>query len=58
VACVAEDGSIVAGQRMDFGLACDHRVLDGAKAARLLEAIRHALEHPDELLGGGTGDGD
>jgi pyruvate dehydrogenase E2 component (dihydrolipoamide acetyltransferase) len=57
VACVAEDGKVVAGQRIDFGLACDHRVVDGAKAARVLEAIKRALENPDSLLGGGADDG-
>jgi pyruvate dehydrogenase E2 component (dihydrolipoamide acetyltransferase) len=57
VACVAEDGSIVAGQRIDFGLACDHRVVDGAKAARVLEAIKQALENPESLLGTGSDDG-
>ena len=44
------DQTIRAGRRMDFGLACDHRVLDGARAARFLEELVRLLESPDELL--------
>jgi pyruvate dehydrogenase E2 component (dihydrolipoamide acetyltransferase) len=46
----AVDERIRAGRRMDFGLACDHRVLDGARAARFLEELVRLLESPDELL--------
>ena len=46
----AVDQTIRAGRRMDFGLACDHRVLDGARAARFLEELVRLLESPDELL--------
>jgi pyruvate dehydrogenase E2 component (dihydrolipoamide acetyltransferase) len=31
-------------------LACDHRVIDGALAARLLAAFKHAIEHPIALM--------
>ncbi len=50
VACVTSSGAIEAGSRIDFGLACDHRVVDGAKAARVLEAIREVLEDPARLV--------
>ena len=46
----AGDQTIRAGRRMDFGLACDHRVLDGARAARFLEELVRLLESPEELL--------
>ncbi len=51
VPCVADDGSIGVGRRINFGLACDHRVLDGAKAAQFLSEIRRLVENPEELLG-------
>ena len=38
------------GRRMNFGLAVDHRVLDGVKAAQFLAGLKRILEHPDELL--------
>ena len=47
-----EDGAIRAGRCVDLGLACDHRVLDGARAARFLQELVRVLEHPDELLQG------
>jgi pyruvate dehydrogenase E2 component (dihydrolipoamide acetyltransferase) len=45
-----ESGEIRPGRRMELGLACDHRVVDGARAARFLAEIVRLLEHPDELL--------
>ena len=51
VPAVGSDGSLGVAHRIDLGLACDHRVLDGAKAARLLAAIVEALEEPARLLG-------
>ena len=38
------------GRRMTFGLAVDHRVLDGVKAAQFLAGLKRILEHPHELL--------
>jgi pyruvate/2-oxoglutarate dehydrogenase complex dihydrolipoamide acyltransferase (E2) component len=35
---------------MRLCLAFDHRVLDGAVAARFLQAIKHALENPGSIL--------
>jgi pyruvate dehydrogenase E2 component (dihydrolipoamide acetyltransferase) len=43
---VVEDGRIVPGKRMSMTLACDHRILYGADAARLLARIRELLEAP------------
>jgi len=37
-------------RRMRMTLSTDHRVADGATAARFLEAVRHLLEHPMLLL--------
>jgi pyruvate dehydrogenase E2 component (dihydrolipoamide acetyltransferase) len=46
----ADSGEIRAGRSIDFGLACDHRVLDGARAAHFLAEIKRVLESPGELL--------
>lgn len=48
---VVVDGEIRIGERITFGLACDHRVLDGARAAQFLAELKRLAEHPDELLG-------
>jgi pyruvate dehydrogenase E2 component (dihydrolipoamide acetyltransferase) len=40
---------IVIGQRMSMTLSCDHRVIDGALGARLLQAIVAILERPITL---------
>ena len=37
---VVADGKIVPGQRMNLGLSCDHRVVDGAVGAALLGEIK------------------
>ncbi len=55
VAAITRSGAIEAGRRIDMGLACDHRVLDGAKAARVLGAIRELLEDPERLVGDAGG---
>jgi pyruvate dehydrogenase E2 component (dihydrolipoamide acetyltransferase) len=46
---VVRDGEIVARQSMSVTLVCDHRVLYGADAARLLARIRELLEEPAAL---------
>ena len=46
---VARDGEIVARQTMTVTLACDHRILYGADAARFLARIRELLEQPASL---------
>jgi pyruvate dehydrogenase E2 component (dihydrolipoamide acetyltransferase) len=44
------DGSPVAVQEVTLSLACDHRAVDGAGAARFLALIVDLLEHPARLL--------
>jgi pyruvate dehydrogenase E2 component (dihydrolipoamide acetyltransferase) len=46
---VVRDGEIVARQQMTVTLACDHRVLYGADAARFLARVRELLETPAAL---------
>jgi pyruvate dehydrogenase E2 component (dihydrolipoamide acetyltransferase) len=47
---VVDAGEIRIGRRMTFGLACDHRVLDGAGGAQFLATLKAILEDPDQLL--------
>ena len=47
---VSAAGEIVAGQRIDLGLSCDHRVVDGALGAQYLAELRRLLESPLLLL--------
>jgi pyruvate dehydrogenase E2 component (dihydrolipoamide acetyltransferase) len=49
-AVVDADGALVARKTMDVALACDHRVVYGAEAARFLQRLRHLLEHPLALV--------
>jgi pyruvate dehydrogenase E2 component (dihydrolipoamide acetyltransferase) len=44
------DGEIVARHQMDVTLACDHRILYGADAARFLARVRELLEQPLALV--------
>ena len=46
---VVRDGEIVARSAMTVTLACDHRILYGADAARFLARIRELLEAPAAL---------
>ena len=50
---VAVDGEMVIRQMVTLSLAFDHRLVDGAPAARFLQAIKNQIEAPDEaaLLG-------
>ncbi len=41
-----EDGTVVERRPMTITLACDHRILYGARAAAFLRAVRSALEQP------------
>lgn len=43
-------GQIVAGTRMKVTISADHRVTDGAEAARFLQAFKQALEQPLRLM--------
>ena len=47
---LVRDGAVVAGHAMDVTLACDHRILYGADAARFLARVRELLEEPLALL--------
>ena len=44
-----DDGNFTARDRLTLSLTFDHRVNDGAAAARFLQTVRHLIEHP--LLG-------
>jgi pyruvate dehydrogenase E2 component (dihydrolipoamide acetyltransferase) len=43
---VVAGGRVDVGRRMTLTLVCDHRILYGADAARLLARIRALLESP------------
>jgi pyruvate dehydrogenase E2 component (dihydrolipoamide acetyltransferase) len=47
---VHESGEIVAGQRLNLTLSCDHRVVDGAVGAAFLRSLRELIEKPAQLL--------
>lgn len=49
-AVMARNGGIFVGQQMPLSLSCDHRVVDGAYGAKLLNQIVQYLENPDVLL--------
>ena len=44
------DGTPMAVREVTLSLACDHRAIDGAGAARFLATIVELLEHPGRLL--------
>ena len=47
---VAEDGELVARPMMSMTLTCDHRAVDGAKAAEFLRELKMLLEEPGLAL--------
>jgi len=47
---VVQNGQIVPGMRMNLGLSCDHRVIDGAVGAAYLSEIKKLLEQPALML--------
>jgi pyruvate dehydrogenase E2 component (dihydrolipoamide acetyltransferase) len=47
---VVVDGQLAVGKRMRVTLSCDHRVMDGAMAARFLADLKALLEAPLGLL--------
>lgn len=47
---VVKGGEIVPGLRMNLGVSCDHRVVDGAVAAKFLGEIKRLLENPALML--------
>lgn len=46
---VVEDGQIKVGKRMRMTLSSDHRVVDGAMAARFMQTLKKILENPAAL---------
>ncbi len=46
---VAEDGQIKIGKRMRMTLSSDHRVVDGALAAKFMQTLKSILENPATL---------
>ena len=47
---VVADGEIVPGLRLNLGLSCDHRVVDGAVGAAFLGQIKKLIEQPALML--------
>ena len=47
---VVENGGIKAGKRMKVTISVDHRVSDGAEAARFLQALTKYMEEPLRLM--------
>jgi pyruvate dehydrogenase E2 component (dihydrolipoamide acetyltransferase) len=47
---VVKNGQIVAGLRMNLGVSCDHRVVDGAIGARFLAEVKKLIEQPALML--------
>jgi pyruvate dehydrogenase E2 component (dihydrolipoamide acetyltransferase) len=47
---VVKDGAIVPGQRLMITISADHRVTDGAEAAKFLQAVKKYLEEPLRLM--------
>ncbi len=47
---VVKNGQIVPGIRMNLGLSCDHRVVDGAVGAAFLAEIKKLIEQPALML--------
>jgi pyruvate dehydrogenase E2 component (dihydrolipoamide acetyltransferase) len=47
---VVKNGHVVPGLRMNLGLSCDHRVVDGAVGAAFLAEVKKLLEQPALML--------
>ena len=47
---VVKNGQIVVGQRINLGLSCDHRVVDGTIAAAFLSEVKKLIESPALML--------
>lgn len=52
---VVRNGGIAVGKLLPLSLACDHRVVDGARAALMLAKIVEMLQSPEQLLGPARG---
>jgi pyruvate dehydrogenase E2 component (dihydrolipoamide acetyltransferase) len=49
---VVRDDAIYISNVMKLTASCDHRIIDGATAARFLSELRKLLETPEQLLAG------
>lgn len=47
---VVKNGQVVAGLRMNLGVSCDHRVVDGAIGAKFLAEVKKLIEQPALML--------
>ena len=47
---VVRDGELAVGYEMSATLSLDHRVIDGAMAAKYLSALKELIENPASLL--------
>src|SRR5258706_851087 len=47
---VVDGEAVTVGRRMALTISCDHRVMDGAMAARFLQDVKRLLEEPLRLL--------
>jgi pyruvate dehydrogenase E2 component (dihydrolipoamide acetyltransferase) len=47
---LTKNGAFYAGWVLPLSLSCDHRVVDGAEAARFLTTIKELLEAPEHIL--------
>ena len=47
---VNEVGEIVVGERLNLGVSCDHRVVDGAIGAAFLASLKSLIENPVTML--------
>lgn len=47
---LTKNGAFFAGIVLPLSLSCDHRVVDGAEAARFLTTIKRLLETPENIL--------
>jgi pyruvate dehydrogenase E2 component (dihydrolipoamide acetyltransferase) len=47
---VVRNDELTIGHEMNATLSCDHRVIDGAMAARYLQTLRQLIENPGTLL--------
>ena len=47
---VVQGGHVVPGKTLTLTLSADHRVVDGAEAAKFLKTLQHLLEHPAGML--------
>jgi len=49
-AVVDKNGQITAGETITLGLSCDHRLVDGAVAAKFFQTLANHLENPSTFL--------